>query len=89
MVILSTRIQIHLVQLVTCFIAIARHAVTVLALVKVFTASLAVGSVTIGRTVEAVAAVSGRVVKRLVKVAPTRESVTVASCRYPTHKKKK
>ena len=68
-------------ELSTCFVTIARDTITVLTLVKVFTASLAVGSVTIGRTVEAVTTVSGRVVKRLVKVAPTRESVAVASCR--------
>ena len=64
----------------TCFVAVARYAITVFTLVEIFAASFAVGSVTICRTVEAMTTMAGCIIQRLVKVAPTRESIAVTSC---------
>lgn len=65
-------------MLPTDFVTVARDAVVVFSLVKVLTAPLAVGTVPIGRAVEAVAAVACRVVEGLVKVAPAGKSITIA-----------
>ena len=63
----------------TSFVAVARNAIVILSLVKVFTAALTVGSVSISGTVEAMASVPSRVIKSLIKVAPAGESIAVAS----------
>ena len=63
----------------TNFVAGARDAVAVLALEEVLLAALAVGSVPVASAVEAVAAVACPGVQLLVKEAPVRESVAVAS----------
>lgn len=64
----------------TCFVAVARNAIAVFTLVEMFSTPFTIWAITIGRTVQTVAAMSSCVIKSLIKVTPTGESVTIAGC---------
>lgn len=65
----------------SCGIAATSHAVVVFTLVIVFSASLAVGAITVGSAVQTMATVAGATVQVFVEVAAVGEAVAVAFCR--------